>query len=162
MKEDRFPRYNNVWMLLKTRRGRCGEAANLFTCLCRALSYESRYIYDPSDHVWTEVYSEAQKRWMHCDACENLLDAPLIYEQGWKKQLEFCLAFAKDHLEDVTWRYVTDFSQTLRKRNINEKHFQECLHQINQKLQLRFDPSTKFPLNARFFIAFELLLLHFL
>ena len=137
-------------MLLKTRSGRCGEAANLFTCFCRSLSFESRYIYDPSDHVWTEVYSESQQRWIHCDACENLCDSPLIYEQGWKKQLEFCLAFAKDHLEDVTWKYVTNFPQTIQKRKLNEKQFQKFLQQINLKLQKNLDKQTKKQLNFRF------------
>lgn len=148
-REDVYPRYNKISMLLKTRSGRCGEAANLFTCFCRSLSFESRYIYDPSDHVWTEVYSESQQRWIHCDACENLCDSPLIYEQGWKKQLEFCLAFAKDHLEDVTWKYVTNFSQTIQKRKLNEKQFQKFLQQINLKLQKNLDKQTKKQLNFR-------------
>ena len=122
-------------MLLNTRRGRCGEAANLFTCLCRALGMECRYIFDTSDHVWTEVFSLSAGRWIHCDACENTCDSPLMYEQGWKKQLTFCVAFARDHLEDVTWRYVTNFSQTLHRRQIDERRFQRLIQKINLSLQ---------------------------
>ena len=88
LSEFRFPRFNAPSKLLETRTGRCGEAANLFSCLCRALAFPTRYIYDTTDHVWTEVYSESEQRWLHCDACENLCDSPLVYEKGWKKEVE--------------------------------------------------------------------------
>lgn len=129
--------------LLETRTGRCGEAANLFTCLCNALSYCCRYIHDPSDHVWTEVYSESEHRWLHCDACENLCDSPLVYEKGWKKNLNFCIGFSKDHIADVTWRYVTDFKQTIQRRNINEKSFVKLIQQINRKIQLQMNQQER-------------------
>lgn len=61
-------------MLLETRRGRCAESAILFTCPCRAISFETRHIFDTSDYVWTEVYSMKQQRWLHCDSCENFYD----------------------------------------------------------------------------------------
>jgi peptide-N4-(N-acetyl-beta-glucosaminyl)asparagine amidase len=141
--EYRFPRYNAPLKLLETRSGRCGEAANLFACLCRALSFRTRYIHDPSDHVWTEVYSENEHRWLHCDSCENLCDSPLVYEKGWKKNLSFCIAFAKDHVEDVTWRYVTNFKETIQRRNINEKDFVKTIHRINQKIQSQIDQQEK-------------------
>lgn len=129
--------------LLETRTGRCGEAANLFTCLCRALSFQARYIHDPTDHVWTEVYSEKERRWLHCDSCENLCDSPLIYEKGWKKSLSFCIAFANDHVEDVTWRYVTNFKQTRQRRNIDETNFAKLIYQINRKIQTQIDQQQK-------------------
>eukprot|EP00770_Monocercomonoides_exilis_P010481 MONOS_10430.1-p1 / transcript=MONOS_10430.1 / gene=MONOS_10430 / organism=Monocercomonoides_exilis_PA203 / gene_product=Peptide:N-glycanase (Png1) / transcript_product=Peptide:N-glycanase (Png1) / location=Mono_scaffold00474:46088-47833(-) / protein_length=582 / sequence_SO=supercontig / SO=protein_coding / is_pseudo=false len=57
-----FFRYNNPIKLLETRKGRCGEFANVFTLLCRSLGFHTRIVVDVSpekgDHVWTEVYDE--------------------------------------------------------------------------------------------------------
>ena len=48
----RFARFNNPSHLLSTRRGRCGEWANCFCLICRALSLDARYVLDFTDHVW--------------------------------------------------------------------------------------------------------------
>lgn len=50
--------------------------------------YSRRFIYDVTDHVWCELWMPEMDRWVHCDPCENSIDAPLLYE---KVQLDIVL-----------------------------------------------------------------------
>ncbi|KAL8166642.1 hypothetical protein V2J09_008141 [Rumex salicifolius] len=115
----RFPRYNDPMKeLLETREGRCGEWANCFTLYCRAFGYESRLILDLTDHVWTECFSDLLGRWIHLDPCEGSYDKPLLYEKGWKKNLNYVIAISKDGVYDVTKRYTRKWAEVLTRRNI--------------------------------------------
>lgn len=140
----RFPRYNNPEKLLETRRGRCGEWANCFTLCCRALGLEARYIWDSTDHVWTEVYSISQQRWLHCDSCENACDKPLLYEVGWGKKLSYVLAFSKDQVVDVTWRYSCKHQEVLSRRTqVQEPWLLHTINGLNAVRQQSFTPDRK-------------------
>jgi len=112
----RFPRYNDPGRLLDTRVGRCGEWANCFTLVCLAAGLDARYVVDWADHVWTEVYSVAGRRWLHADPCENVCDEPLLYESGWGKKISYVIAYSTDDVQDVTWRYTAQPSTVLGRR----------------------------------------------
>lgn len=149
----RFPRYNNPEKLLETRRGRCGEWANCFTLCCRAVGLEARYVWDSTDHVWTEVFSPSQRRWLHCDSCENVCDKPLLYEVGWNKKLSYVLAFSRDQVVDVTWRYSCKHNEVLTRRTkVQEAWLLHMIHGLNKTKQKSISPQRKKELTERLLV----------
>eukprot|EP00475_Leptophrys_vorax_P030636 TRINITY_DN4604_c0_g1_i2.p1 TRINITY_DN4604_c0_g1~~TRINITY_DN4604_c0_g1_i2.p1 ORF type:complete len:491 (-),score=123.26 TRINITY_DN4604_c0_g1_i2:112-1584(-) len=112
----RFPRYNNSGKLMETRRGRCGEWAQAFTLCCRALRFDARIVFDWTDHVWTEVWSDEIQRWVHCDSCEDAYDSPFMYEVGWGKKLNYMIAFSAEEVRDVSRRYTRNYADLLTRR----------------------------------------------
>lgn len=125
--------------MLETRGGRCGEWANCF-CLClRALDFDARYVLDWTDHVWCEVYSNSQKRWLHADPCENTLDKPLLYEHGWGKGLSYVIAFSRFECVDVSWRYSAKHKELLDRRNeCDELWLVKHTNELSKRRQLNF------------------------
>lgn len=132
----KFPRYCDPEQLLISRRGRCGEWANAFTLFCRTLGYDARYVHDETDHVWTEIWSIREQRWIHVDPCEDIMDRPLMYEKGWKKKLTYVIAFSKDEVQDVTWRYTRDLSGVLKRRKLcSETKLLQFIESLNKYRQ---------------------------
>lgn len=134
----RFPRYNSIRKLLDTRKGRCGEFAQVFTFLCRAVGNRARYIWNAEDHVWTEVYSEKQKRWIHLDSCEAAFDEPLIYQDGWGKKMSYCFGASVEGIRDVTKRYVTKPESALPRNKINENLLSRTLKELTDERRVVF------------------------
>ncbi|XKL61189.1 hypothetical protein PGB90_008246 [Kerria lacca] len=139
-----FPRYNNPRILFQTRTGRCGEWVNCFYVLCRSLDYDIRYVFDKTDHVWIEVYSDVLRKWIHCDPCENKINTPLMYEKGWNKSLSYVIAFSSYEVQDVTWRYTTKYSEIIQRRTLSsEENLIRYMLILSKKLQ------TVLPLSRR-------------
>jgi len=137
-----FPRYNSPKKLLETRKGRCGEYANLFGSVCRSVGLETRYILDFTDHVWVEVWSNETSRWIMADGCEGVIDEPSMYEEGWGKDLSYNLAFTIDSVADVTRRYTRKFNSDQfqarrRKYSPNENQSDTIIAQYNASVRAR-------------------------
>lgn len=98
-------RHNDPKGILAYGRGKCGEFSILFTALCLAHSYRARLVLDMSDHVWTEVWNEKERRWIHVDPSEKRIDDPKMYERDWKKNLKEIYAFEDSSIENVTQKY---------------------------------------------------------
>ena len=144
--QTRFPRYNEAVKLLETRTGRCGEFANCFSLICRALDYETRYVLDWTDHVWTEIWSPSQNRWIHCDSCEAAFDEPRLYSEGWGKSLSFVVAFSIDGVADVSKRYQKmDDEMVGRRRAIvhDEAFVSEAIARCSDVLETRMDVARR-------------------
>lgn len=147
-----FPRYNSCRKLLETRRGRCGEYANLFGLYCRACGFETRYVIDWTDHVWTEACLDGH--WVMVDSCEAVVDECSMYELGWGKKLVMIVATAKDHAIDVTPRYTRQFQQSdfqARRRETvsSEQQCKATISSCNSMVQREMKPKAREILNQR-------------
>lgn len=98
-------RHNDPLQIISYGKGRCGEFSILYTALCLAHNYRARLILDLSDHVWSEVWDEKQKRWVHVDPSEKRIDDPKMYEREWKKDLKEIYALENGNIENVTANY---------------------------------------------------------
>jgi peptide-N4-(N-acetyl-beta-glucosaminyl)asparagine amidase len=129
----RFPRYNNPVKLLKTRQGRCGEWANCFCLIMRALGFKVRYVWNLEDHVWCEVYHD--NRWIHLDPCEDAYDNAELYNKGWGKAMSYCIGVSIDGVQDVSKRYVVDPEKSNARDKIDEVVLQKGIELFSAVLR---------------------------
>ncbi len=138
----RFPRYNNPsYMMECSRRGRCGEFANVFGMICRSLGFDVNYVLDWTDHVWIEVWNPALQSYVHMDCCERAYNSPLMYEVGWNKQLTHIFAFNRFHIYNSTSRYSRDLEAVILRRNMEvlpECEVLKLLEVKNKELEQKY------------------------
>lgn len=144
-KTYRFPRYNNPKRLLQTRKGRCGEWANCFAFILHCLNIQTRIVYCSTDHVWVEFYNQTERRWIHADPCENVIDNELLYQHGWGKVIDLVIARGEFEVRDVTWRYTGKWIETCndRKKKFDEKKLADIFNSCNSSIQKNLSSSQR-------------------
>jgi len=116
------------------------------------LGFDTRHVLDWTDHVWVEVYSEAEARWLHADPCEDVLDKPLVYEIGWGKKLTYVIAASKDEVQDVSWRYSVDHDALKQRRtHVREAWLTSSLLKLTDECQKNYSDESKKRLTERRF-----------
>ncbi len=103
--KGKIVRHDDPLEIIEYGQGKCREFSVLFTAACLANGYRARLILDLSDHAWTEVWEDKEKRWIHVDPSERRIDDPEMYERDWKKTLKEVYAFENGKREDVTESY---------------------------------------------------------
>jgi peptide-N4-(N-acetyl-beta-glucosaminyl)asparagine amidase len=97
------------------------------------MSVKARIVHDYLDHCWNEALIDGQ--WIHVDSTLQYplsLNHPHYYEQNWKKQYLYVLAFGAHEIEDVTQKYTEQWDNILLRRSyiIND-----CIYKQKQKIE---------------------------
>jgi peptide-N4-(N-acetyl-beta-glucosaminyl)asparagine amidase len=123
--EYTFPRYGEILKIAETRTGRCSEWSMLFGAILSSLGIKARIVHDFLDHCWNEAILLSDGKWVHID---STLDYPIslnhtyYYEENWRKEYEYVLAFSTDKIEDVTQRYTLQWEAIEQRRLKNKKN----------------------------------------
>lgn len=82
------------------------------------------------------MYSDAQSRWIHVDPSDNVIDAPMMYQHGWKRKIDYIIAYSNEDVDDLTWRYTNNHTEILRNRtNCSESDLVNTIALLRAKRQ---------------------------
>lgn len=125
--EYAFPRYGEILKIAENEIGRCSEWSMLFGAILSSLGIKTRIVHDFLDHCWNEAMltssSSQDGQWVHVDSTLDYpisLNHPHYYEENWRKEYQYVLAFTADKVEDVTKTYTQKW-ETIQQRRLKNK-----------------------------------------
>jgi peptide-N4-(N-acetyl-beta-glucosaminyl)asparagine amidase len=109
------------------------------------LEVDVRTVIDSTDHVWVEFWSEERSRYVHIDPCENLIDRPYVYEDGWGKKFEWIYAISLNQCVDVTKKYTKNWPEVLARRSarVSEEWWQKFLAFKNESFIAKMEDDER-------------------
>ncbi len=126
--EYAFPRYGEILKIAENKTGRCSEWSMLFGAILSSLGIKTRIVHDFLDHCWNEAMltssSSEDRQWVHVDSTLDYaisLNHPHYYEENWRKEYQYVLAFTADKVEDVTKTYTQQW-ETIQQRRLKNKN----------------------------------------
>jgi peptide-N4-(N-acetyl-beta-glucosaminyl)asparagine amidase len=129
--EYAFPRYGEILKIAETKTGRCSEWSMLFGAMLSSLGIKTRIVHDFLDHCWNEAMllsssppSSEDEQWVHVDSTLDYpisLNHPYYYEENWRKEYQYVLAFTGDKVEDVTKTYTLKW-EAIQQRRLKNKN----------------------------------------
>lgn len=126
--EHAFPRYAEILKIAETKTGRCSEWSMLFGGILSSLGIKTRIVHDFLDHCWNEAMLTSSPsedaQWVHVDSTLDYpisLNHPHYYEENWRKEYQYVLAFTADKVEDVTKTYTQKW-ETIQQRRLENKN----------------------------------------
>lgn len=103
--------------IIEAQSGYLDDGLELLAVFLGALMYEVRFVVTDTHYKWLEVYSETQKRWIHCDPALGLFDSPLSYELTWGPFFRTCIALGTNgEFFDVSRRYTRNYPGLVKER----------------------------------------------
>jgi peptide-N4-(N-acetyl-beta-glucosaminyl)asparagine amidase len=154
--KTRFVRYSKVTKLLETRIGRCEELVNVFCAMLGlfeidGVQVDARTVVDSTGHIWAEYWSEERGRYVHVDPCENLVDRPYVYEEGWGKRLEWVCAISQHQCVDVTKKYTRRLPDVLQRRGqkVDEDWWRRFVAFKSEQFATSLDEDAKAVIDSR-------------
>lgn len=79
-----------------------------------------------------------------------MVDAPLMYQHGWKRNVDFIIAFSHEDIQDVTWRYTNNHAETRRiRQRCKEQELLKTILLLREKRQQNCTAARKKYLKKR-------------
>jgi|LauGreDrversion4_2_1035121.scaffolds.fasta_scaffold755491_2 peptide-N4-(N-acetyl-beta-glucosaminyl)asparagine amidase len=76
-------------------------------------------------------------KWVHVDSCETAWDTPLVYEQGWGRNMTYILAHSIHGVYDVSKRYVKHWDVIEKRRKKGDiERLSRLIEERNNSLRM--------------------------